>query len=186
MERAEDTQTLDVVDGVADGVSAGDDEALRSLVTEHTQAVYRVAVAIVRDPALAEDVVQETFVKAWRKMDSFRGEGSLRAWILQIAHNTAVSYLRTVRDVSVDPSEMPEHEVALGTAQQATGRMAMGALADALDDLDPLSRSIVVLREIEGLAYDVIAETLDVPVSTVKTKLFRARRRLTVAMEGWS
>lgn len=166
--------------------SADSDAALRSLVTDHTQAVYRVALAIVRDPSLAEDVVQETMVKAWRKLDTFRGEGSLRAWILQIAHNTAVSYLRTLRDVSVDPNELPDRGSRIGTAQEATGRMSMDALAEALDELDPLSRSIIVLRELEGLAYDVIAETLEIPISTVKTKLFRARRRLSVALEEWS
>ena len=62
----------------------------------------------------------------------------------------------------------------------------MSALDVALDAMDPISRSVVVLREIEGLSYDEIATTLDLPVTTVKTRLFRARRELAIAMEGWA
>lgn len=163
-----------------------DGDELRALVDEHARAIYRVARAIVRDSSLAEDVVQETIVKAWRNFDSFRGEGSRRGWVLQIAHNTAVSTLRTIKDVAHDPATMPETPTAIGTDRRATGRVAMAALDDALNALDPMSRSIVVLREIEGLSYDDIADTLGLPTTTVKTRLFRARRELAVALEDWA
>lgn len=167
--------------------SAGQrDDELAKLVEEHAPAAFRVAYAIVRDKALAEDVVQESIIKAWTKFDSFRGEGSLRSWILTITHNTAVSMLRRVRDVAVDPAEMPETAARVDTERRAEGRVALAALGEALDRLDPLSRAVVVLRELEGLAYEDIAETLEVPVSTVKTRLFRARRSLAGAMEGWT
>ncbi len=163
-----------------------DDDELRALVDEHARAAYRVALAIVRDAALAEDVVQETIVKVWRNLDTFREAGSQRGWVLRIAHNTAVSTLRTIRDVAHDPTTMPEVATAIGPDRRATGRIAMGALDGALAAMDPISRSVVVLRELEGLSYDEIAAALELPITTVKTRLFRARRELAIALEDWA
>lgn len=163
-----------------------DDDSLRELVDAHARPAFRLALGIVRDPALAEDVVQEAMVKVWRSLHTFRGESSIRSWIMGITHNTAVSMLRKVKDVATDPHDLPEQTAPIGPARQAAGRLAIDALDDALGDLDPLSRSVVVLREIEGMAYEAIADTLDVPVTTVKTRLFRARRRLLVEMEAWT
>lgn len=167
------------------GAGADEDE-LRRLVDDHAPACYRLGLAIVRDPALAEDVVQETMIKAWRSLHTFRGEGSLRSWILRIAHNVAVSMLRKVRDVATDPTELPERAQEIGPHRRASGRMALDAMQEALAELDPVSRSIVVLRELEGLSYDEIAEALEIPTTTVKTRLFRARRRLATVMEEWT
>ena len=84
------------------------DQRLRALVGDHVEAIYRVALSVVRDPALAEDVTQETVIKAWQSLGTYRGEGSERAWILRIAHNTAVSTLRRIRDEATDPGMLPE------------------------------------------------------------------------------
>lgn len=173
-------------EGTGSPIGLGDDDGLRALVDEHARAVYRVALAVVRDPSLAEDVVQETIVKVWRNRESFRGDGSQRGWVLRIAHNTAVSTLRSIRDVAHDPATMPEQATTIGPERRATGRVAMGALDQALAALDPISRSAIVLREIEGLSYDEIAAALDLPVTTIKTRLFRARRELAVALEDWA
>jgi len=83
-------------------VEGSTDQRLGALVAEHVEAIYRVAISVVRDPALAEDVVQETVIKAWQSMGDYRGEGSERAWILRIAHNTAVSTLRRIRDEATE------------------------------------------------------------------------------------
>lgn len=178
-------EPIDTGGGTHTPTSTSDAE-LRRVVDEHARAAYRVALAVVRDPSLAEDVVQETIVKVWRHLDDLRDDASERGWVLRIAHNTAVSTLRTIRDVATDPATLPERPTVIGPDRRATGRVALTALDRALDDMDPTSRSVVVLREIEGMRYDDIAVALDIPVSTVKTRLFRARRQLAIALEDWA
>lgn len=161
------------------------EELLDELVREHLDAVYRVAYSVVRDAALAEDVSQDAILKAWRALPTFRGESSLRSWVLRITHNTAISTLRKRREELRDPDLLPERETLSTTEQQVEGRMSIGAFEDALNQLDELSRSIVVLREIEGFSYDEISKMLDVPLPTVKTRLLRSRRVLATALEDW-
>jgi len=156
-----------------------------AIVDEYGPAVYRLAKSVVRDSSLADDVAQETFIKVWKHLPDYRGEGSLRGWILRIAHNQAVSTLRKIRDSATDPSRMPEQHEPIGTSRTVEGRIAATELIDALDELDELSREIVVLREVEGFSYDEIAETLGVPIPTVKTRLLRARRDLARRLDDW-
>ena len=155
-----------------------DESLLRSLIDEHADAIYRVAFSVVRDRHLAEDIVQETVIKAWRAAPEWRGEGSLRSWILSIAHNNAVSVLRRARDETRAPDDLPERAGRDDVERTADGRADLVALAAALGDLDPLGRSVVVLRDIEGLSYQPVADALAIPLSTVKTRLLRARREL--------
>lgn len=170
--------------GVADGA---DPQELHNLVVEHSDAIYRLALSVVRDRSLAEDVAQETLVKAWLALPGFRGDASLRSWVLRIAHNTAVSTLRRRRAVVLDPYDMPEEKVRVerSVESRVQSSVVMDEFVEALDLLDELSRSIVVLRELEGLAYDEIADVLNVPMPTVKTRLLRARRRLGSALREW-
>lgn len=170
------------------GTGEGDPEDLSKLVVEHGDAIYRLALSVVRDQSLAEDIAQETLVKAWLALPSFRGDSSLRSWVLRIAHNTAVSTLRTRRAVVIDPHELPESHTKpeRSVESRVQSDAVMSEFVEALDTLDELSRSIVVLRELEGMAYDEIAEVLDVPLPTVKTRLLRARRRLGAALREWS
>lgn len=165
-----------------------DPEELHKLVVEHGEAIYRLAMSVVREKSLAEDIAQETLVKAWLALPNFRGESSLRSWVLRIAHNTAISTLRSRKAVVIDPVDLPEAETR--PERSVESRVQSDAVMDdfvqALDLLDDLSRSIVVLREVEGLAYDEIAEILDVPMPTVKTRLLRSRRRLGSALREWA
>ena len=177
-------------DQVSGAVEAPDgplprDASFAAIVEEYSGAVYRLARSVVRDPALADDVTQDTFIAVWKHLDEFRGEGSMRGWILRIAHNTSVSTLRRIKDSATDPSKLPDAHVEIGVNRVVEGRIAVGELRDALAELDQLSREIVVLREVEGLSYDDIAQTLGVPIPTVKTRLLRARRRLANSLEGW-
>jgi RNA polymerase sigma-70 factor (ECF subfamily) len=161
---------------------------LSALVAAYSEPIYRVALSVVRDPSLAEDVAQDTLVKAWIALPTFRGESSLKSWVLRIARNTAISSIRANRMVAMDPFTMPEAESrADGSVERKVeDREAMQDFVVALGELDDLSRSVVVLREIEGLPYDEIADVLDVPLSTVKTRLMRARKRLGSALEEWA
>jgi RNA polymerase sigma-70 factor (ECF subfamily) len=167
---------------------AGNAEELRELVESHGDAVFRLALSIVRDVALAEDIAQDTLVKAWLALPTLRDRSALKSWVLRIAHNTAISTLRARRAVVVDPHELPERSADPQPSVET--RVQSGVVVDefvsALDQLDDLSRSIVVLRELEGLSYDEISQVLEVPLPTVKTRLLRARRRLGSAMRGWA
>ena len=109
---------------------------------------------MVRDAALAEDVSQDAILKAWHALPAFRGDLSLRSWLLRITHNTAVSTLRRRREELRDPQLLPERATRSTTEHQAVDKMSVDAFETALDQLDELSRTIVVLREIEGLSYD--------------------------------
>ncbi len=164
--------------GPSPATGAEVDQRVAELVDLHADAIYRVALSVVRDPSLAEDVVQETIVKAWQSMGSFRGDGSMRSWVLSIAHNTAVSSLRRTRERATDPRLLPDAEDPLGVERHSEGRADLRLLAAALETLDPVSRSIVVLRDVEGMAYQQIADALGVALPTVKTRLLRARREL--------
>lgn len=164
-----------------------DPELLHKLVVDHADAVYRLALSVVRDSALAEDVAQDTMVKAWLALPSFRGDSSLRSWVMRIAHNTAISTLRTRRAAVTDPADLPERvSISDRTVERKVeSDEAMEAFVEALDHLDDLSRSIVVLREVEGMAYDEISRVLSVPLPTVKTRLLRARRKLSSVLREW-
>ncbi len=167
------------------GPAPAGDMGLEELMTTHAEAAYRVALSVTRDPDLAEDVTQDSMLKAWQALPSFRGDSPLRNWVLRITHNTAISALRRRRDVLHDPSELPEPATPRSVERQAHGRMALDALSEALDELDEITRSIVVLREIEAMSYEEIAAVLQLPLPTVKTRLLRGRRRLAAALEGW-
>ncbi|MFT7599329.1 MAG: RNA polymerase sigma-70 factor (ECF subfamily) [Acidimicrobiales bacterium] len=165
-----------------------DPDELHNLVLEHGDAVYRLALSVVRDNALAEDVTQDTMLKAWMALPTFRGDSSLRSWVMRIAHNTAISTLRTRRMLVMDPNDLPERVTIpeRSVERRVESEAVMDEFVLALDDLDELSRSIVVLRELEGMPYDEIARVLDVPLPTVKTRLLRARRRLGSVLEDWA
>ena len=157
-------------------------DAVAEIVNDHGRAMYRVAMAVVRDSALAEDVVQEATITAWLKLDSFRGDGSFRGWLLRIVHNTAVSMVRSSRERPWDPEWIPPG-TAPSAERQVVAAIELDAAIRTFARLDPLSRTIMALREGEGLTYDDIAEALGVTIGQVKIRLLRARRRLAAAVE---
>ena len=160
------------------------EEQFQALIRDHAEVIYRVAYSVVRDEHLAEDIVQETIIKAWQALPAWRGEGSLRAWVLSIAHNTAVSYLRRIRDTTTEPARLPERVSDADVERESDARADLDRLRLALADLDDLSRSIVVMRDLDGLPYQEIADALEVPLATVKTRLLRARRELQRVVEA--
>ena len=166
-------------------VSAGESRDIEEIYPAHAAAMYRVAVAVVRDPALAEDVVQESILKAWRNLEGFRGEASMRTWLLRITHHTAISMIRGRRDIVLDPADLPERPVVEAVDEVALDRIFRQLVEERLFGLDPISRAVVALREIEGMSYDEIALALDLPPAVVRTRLFRARRRLAQELEDW-
>lgn len=163
-----------------------EEPTMEDLVRHHADAVYRVALSVTKDPALAEDVSQESLIKAWQSLPSFEGEAPLRHWILRIAHNTSISALRVRRENLVAPVDLPDRpssDPPLDTHVQH--RIAIERFESALGGLDGTSRSIVVLREIEGLSYAELSDVLELPLPTIRTRLLRARRQLAEALDGW-
>jgi RNA polymerase sigma-70 factor (ECF subfamily) len=158
---------------------------LEQLVRAHWEPTYRVVLALVCDHALAEDITQEALLKAWKALPSFRGEASLRNWILRIAHNTAISMLRRRRPETREPWNLPEPRAGRDASDSALDGMLMDQFEAALARLPASTRSIVVLREVEGRSYEEIATIVGLPLSTVRTRLFRARKELAAALEGW-
>ncbi len=159
---------------LADGARPG----IEDIVRDHSAAMFRVAASVVHDHALAEDVVQESVVKAWQALDTFRGEASIRTWLLRITHNTAISALRKRRDDVTAPSELPERPGQTSVEESALLQADRDEIWEALSRLDPVGRAIVVLREVDRMSYEEIAEVLDLPIGTVRTRLFRARQQL--------
>jgi RNA polymerase sigma-70 factor (ECF subfamily) len=154
---------------------AGDREAFGRLVDRFQAPVYRVVRGILSDPADAEDVAQEAFLRAYESLAKFRGESGFFTWLYRIAVNEALrakkrrSFTRidAVAEVEAPRPETPDEE---GPSPAALERL-LGQLSDEF-------RAIVVLRDLEGLSYQEIAETLEIPMGTVESRLFRARRDL--------
>ena len=170
------------------GAQRGSVSDLEALFRMHWPRAFRAAYLVTHDRAAAEDIAQETMMKAWLALPTLRDQGSMRSWVLRIANNTAISTLRARRAIAVDPHELPEAEapVERSVESRVQSDAVVGEFVAALDTLDELSRSIVVLREVEGLSYDEIAAVLNVPLPTVKTRLLRARRRLSSTLKEWA
>lgn len=157
------------------------DSHLEHMISEYSSLIYHVAYNIVHDSGLAEDVVQETIIKVWRNQNDFRGDSSVKTWLVRIARNTAIDSLRRRREQPTRQGTVPDtadNSAEADTERVAQGRMALSGLAGALAELDELSRTIIVLREVNAMSYSEIAEALEIPESTVKTRLMRARRTL--------
>ena len=167
---------------------AGDTDACHDLVVAYQRPVYSVILRMVRDPAAAEDLVQETFVKAFRHLDSFDVSRKLSSWLFKIAHNTTLDALRrkTLPTVSLDPAEdeSADHrkdweDTRAASPDQRVERMDLAqAIEAAMGELPPRYREIIALRYQQGLAYQEIAEILELPMGTVKTHIHRARHAL--------
>ena len=163
---------------VGSGAGLRSEESIRLLVEEHGRSMLRLARSIVAgDGDLAEDIVQESLIKVWRGLHSYRGDAPIGHWIMRITHNTAVSALRARREVPWDPGQLPERQ-CVSAERSALGREDLRTLTAAVGRLDELSRAILALRELEGMSYEEIAATLDVSVAVVKIRLFRARTQL--------
>lgn len=157
--------------------------AFDELVARHQDVVLRVASRIV-GPDDSEDVAQDAFLRAFHRLHRFRGEGSFRAWLLQIARNSALDSLsarrrRAAMSDVLDP-EAGEGE-ARGTrlpAHQLESSERRERLRSKLRLLSDAHRTVLVLRDLEGLSYHEIAETTDTPLGSVKARLHRARTEL--------
>jgi RNA polymerase sigma-70 factor, ECF subfamily len=164
--------------------------AFRELVDRYRQRIYGLCCRILRDTEDAEDAAQEAFVKAYRRLDSFRGDSQFFTWLYRVATNVANDHYqarrrrRTVESSDVAIREPVRHDDR-ERPDRALERQDLREVARrALDRVPPLFRTVLVLREYENLEYREIAEVLDISVGTVMSRLFRARARFRKAMEA--
>ena len=173
-----------------------DEAAVRILIQRHNQLLFRTARSVVRDDAEAEDVVQAGYVKAFTRIDSFRGEAQFSTWLTRIVLNEALSRLRRRRNTTgleaLDLGEVRgSAEIIqfpiLSTSPDPESEMSRGEvraiLERAVDELPQAFRSVFVLRDVHGLSVDETATQLALKPETVRTRLHRARKMLRLAIE---
>lgn len=182
----DDQGALDVV--LARRAALHDHAAFQAIVDRHGPALYRYARRMLDDRQDTEDCVQEAFAAAWTALPQFEGRSSLRTWLFAItAHKVRSLQRRRARSAFPLPFA-PDERVDLRAAdpQGSLERSGLlGALQAALRELPPGPRSAWLLREVEGLSYDEIAEVSGTTTSTVRGQLHRARAHLVTRMEDW-
>lgn len=159
---------------------AGDPDAVRAIYREHAGAVHTVARSIVRDRELAADVVQQTFVKAWRAARTFEGNRQLAPWLYSIARHTAIDMARS-ESKPTRGGHAPETDVGVQpeTFELTWEKFEVRRAIDALPDGE---REVVRLSHLEGHTHEAIADQLQIPVGTVKSRSSRAHKRLAAAL----
>ena len=153
----------------------GSREAFGQLVARYQIPVYRVVRGILGSPSESEDVAQEVFLKAYANLAKFRGESGFFTWLYRIAVNEALRARK--RRTFANADALPEVEAPPPVPSEEDAP-TLATLEKLLRKLSDEFRSIVVLRDIEGLSYSDIAETLEIPIGTVESRLFRARQEL--------
>ena len=166
-------------------VQKGDKGAFDLLVLKYQHKIVNLVMRYVRDPELAQDITQEAFIKAYRALPRFRGDSAFYTWMYRIAVNTAKNHLAAQRrrpmDVELDLQDPEQYDlharlketdtpegVTLSDELRKSVELAIAALPEDL-------RTAIILRELEGMSYEEIAQTMECPVGTVRSRIFRAR-----------
>jgi RNA polymerase sigma-70 factor (ECF subfamily) len=167
----------------------GDAAAFRELVNRHQRRAYAVALGMVHDPDDARDVCQEAFLKVHKNLGTFEGEAQFFTWLYRIVANLCIDLLRKRRGLKVefDDALANDDPDEAGISPQRTGFDPARALADkelrtqivaALDKLSPAHRSVLVMREVEGMSYQEMADMMKCSIGTIMSRLFHARKKM--------
>ena len=166
----------------------GDKHAFELLVAKYQRKLARLLSRFIRDPAEVEDVTQEAFIKAYRALPTFRGDSAFYTWLYRIGINTAKNYLvamgRRAPTIDIDSEEAENFEDAdqlrdLNTPEsQLASRQVAETVNQTLLELPEELRTAITLREIEGLSYEDIANIMNCPIGTVRSRIFRAREAI--------
>jgi RNA polymerase sigma-70 factor (ECF subfamily) len=171
-------------------VQHGDQQAFALLVAKYQRRIFRLISRFVADPATAEDIAQETFLRAYRAIGQFRGDSQFYTWLYRIAVNTAKrSALSGARSpVFPENAKSPDNGETFSRQEPQSNmdtpeavmasRELVCAVNSAMEDLPEELRDAIVLREIEGLSYEEISQLLGCPVGTVRSRIFRAREAI--------
>ena len=162
-----------------------DERAFGELVHRYESKVYSLALKMLRNPEDAEDVLQDTFLRAYRGIKSFQGDSTFSTWIYRITANSALMRLRRkhLPTVSIDDADERETPIniadwAPGPVEQLLNQETQQAMNQAIESLPPEFRQVFVLRDIEELSNSEVAEILDLSVAAVKSRLHRARLKV--------
>ena len=170
---------------------AGDQKAFELLVIKYQRRIERLIGRMVRDVDLVEDIAQETFIRAYKALHQFRGDAQFYTWLYRIAVNTAKKFLMEMKRDPVltenqiksnddDETNSPGIELTSDETPESVlaAKEIAGAVNAAMDALPGDLRQAVVLREIDGLTYEEIAEVMNCPIGTVRSRIFRARESI--------
>lgn len=169
----------------------GDADAFEALVTAHERGVYALALRQLQNPEDAEDAVQEVFLKAYTSLSGFRGDSKFSVWLYRIACNVCTDFLRRRKDAVSLSEDSESGEPALDVPDErydpetmAERSELMQQVSRALSQLPEEFRQVFLLREVGGRSYEEIAQTLDLDIGTVKSRIFRARKKLCALLDG--
>jgi RNA polymerase sigma-70 factor (ECF subfamily) len=179
---------------------AGDQRAFEMLVVKYQRRVERLVGRMVRDADLVQDIAQETFIRAYRALGQFRGEAQFYTWLYRIAVNTAkkqlmelkrdpVVLMSSLKSSEDDETSAVEHELNAQVADAETPEAVLASkeIAEAVNAaMEALPKELgqaITLREIEGLSYEEIAQALDCPIGTVRSRIFRAREAISARIK---
>ena len=166
-------------------VQKGEKQAFDVLVLKYQNKIIQLVYRYVHDPEEAQDVAQEAFIKAYKALGRFRGDSAFYTWLYRIAINTAKNYLvasgRRPPKSDIDAQDAEQYDGATGLKEYATPERLLlrdeiqESIARAIEELPDELRTAITLRELEGLSYEEIAQTMDCPIGTVRSRIFRAR-----------
>lgn len=169
-------------------VLEGDADAFGAIVDEYQKNVYNLALRMTGNPEDAQDMSQEAFIKAFNSLASFRGDSKLSVWLYRIVSNVCLDFLRSRKrrqtvslnmdDGEGGTAELEIPDLSAMPEEELNRRLTREAVRKGLLSLPEDQREILLLREIEGLSYDEIAQALGLEAGTVKSRIFRARKRL--------
>ncbi|GIL04627.1 RNA polymerase sigma factor RpoE [Betaproteobacteria bacterium PRO7] len=170
-------------------VQRGDKRAFELLVAKYQRKIFRLLSRLIRDPGEIEDVAQEAFIKAYRALPNFRGDSAFYTWLYRIAINTAKNHLvaqgrraPTSTETEVEDAERMDDADQLRDVNTPDSMLLSKQVGEAvnraIDRLPEDLRTAIVLREIEGLSYEEIAESMNCPIGTVRSRIFRAREAI--------
>ena len=166
-------------------IGRGDQDAFGALLDRHGRYLFGVAHAMTGNAADAEDVVQETLVGALNSSGRFRGESSVRTWLVRILVNQVRMWRRTRKSRGLDERVPVTGSLASASAPVESGVEAKLDLTQMLAQLSEEHRQVIVLRELQGMSYDEMARALEIPRGTVESRLFRAREELRKRFKGY-
>ena len=173
---------------IIERVKGGEKEAYDLLVLKYQQRVINLISRFVKNHSDALDVSQETFIKAYRALPNFRGESAFYTWLYRIAVNTAKNHLtvqsRKITKSDYDVTDIEQIEGNMSLTEQTTPESLLAkdelqeTILKTIENLPEDLKSAIMLREIEGLSYEEIAEVMECPVGTVRSRIFRAREMI--------